>query len=199
MTDIPMSAPTTLIIAMSRAALSRLGPAPVRSRATRLYWRTTFADQNFAIVVCSSLRTLLFAAPYALIWLNASTHSPLWSDGGGSGRNWSTLCRMKGRTFPTHGTSGAANGGVRRQTPGPGGSVGKGVLTAIGVIRPSPLRRAMMSFAAWSPTACPSVLACPGGIAERASAWDASRLGRTPRQNAYTAGGEAGLHDSGGK
>src|SRR6266511_1223180 len=176
MTDIPMSAPTTLIIAMSRAALSRLGPAPVRSRATRLYWRTTFADQNFAIVVSSSLRTLLFAAPYALIWLNASTHSSLWSDGGGSGRNWSTLCRMKGRTFPTH---------------GPGGSVGKGVLTAIGVIRPSSLRRAMMSFAACSPTACPSVLACSGGIAARASAYDASRLGRIPRQNAYD--GEAGL------
>src|SRR5215216_8128611 len=132
MTDIPMSAPTTLSIAMSRAALSRSGPTPVRSRPARLYWRTTLADQNFAIAVSSSLRTLLFAAPYALIWLKASAHSLLWSDGGGSGRNLSTLCRTNGRTLPTHGTSGAPNGGVSRHTPGPGGSVGKGVLTAIG-------------------------------------------------------------------
>src|SRR6266542_763512 len=101
---------------------------------------------------------------------------------------------MNRRTVPTHGVLVAANGGVKRQTPGPGGSVGNGAVTPNGVIRPSPLRRAMMSLAACSPTACPSVLACPGGIAERASAWDASRLGRTPRQNAYTAGGEAGLH-----
>jgi hypothetical protein len=66
-----------MIMALSRAALSRVGTAPVRSRPTRLYWRITFADQNFAIVVSSSLRRLLFAAPYALIWLNASTHSSL--------------------------------------------------------------------------------------------------------------------------
>jgi hypothetical protein len=40
-------------------------------------------------------------------------------------------------------------------------------------------------------------LACPGGIAERASAWNASSLGRTPRQNAYAAGGEV-LAEQGG-
>jgi hypothetical protein len=33
------------------------------SRPARLYCRMTFADQNLAIPVCSSLRTLLFAAP----------------------------------------------------------------------------------------------------------------------------------------
>ena len=48
--------------------------------------------------------------------------------------------------------------------------VGKGELTLIGVISPSPVRRAMMSFAACRPTAIPSSLACPGGICSSASA-----------------------------
>src|SRR4029453_13070420 len=104
-----------------------------------------------------------------LIWLKASPPSSLWSDGGGSGRNWPRLSSTNGRTFTTQGVLGAANGGVKRQTPGPGGRVGNDDVTLNGVIRPSPLRSAMMSLAACSPTACPSVLACPGGIAERAS------------------------------
>jgi hypothetical protein len=72
-----------------------------------------------------------------LIASNASTHSSLCEDGGGSGRNWSTLWRTKRRTLPTHGTCGGANGGVNRHTPAPGVCVGKGVLTPIGVMRPS--------------------------------------------------------------
>jgi len=46
---------------------------------------------------------------------------------------------MNRRTLPTHGVCGAANGGVSRHTPGPGGSAANGVLTPIGVIRPSGL------------------------------------------------------------
>src|SRR6266699_446468 len=72
---------------------------------------------------------------------------------------------MKGRTLPTHGVCGGANAdGVRRHTPGPGGSVGNEEVTPIGVRRSSPVRRLIMFVAAAKPTACPVVLGVPSGI-----------------------------------
>jgi hypothetical protein len=62
--DISASAPTRLIIAASRAVWSRPRlRVSAMSRPTRLYWRTTCADQNLAIKVCSSVRALPFKAP----------------------------------------------------------------------------------------------------------------------------------------
>jgi NAD(P)-dependent dehydrogenase (short-subunit alcohol dehydrogenase family) len=43
-------------------------------------------------------------------------------------------------------------GGVRRQTPGPGAFVSNNEVVPTGVIRPSPVRRLMMPFAAANPT-----------------------------------------------
>src|SRR5919199_530485 len=117
----------------------------------------TFADQNLATAVCSGVRALPDAAPYALISSNASTHSPLWRDGGGSGRNWAALGRTNGRTSPTHGVCGFANGGVNLQTPGANAKGTSGDENPIGVSRPSPLRRSMISLAAAAPTDSPSV------------------------------------------
>ena len=48
---------------------------------------------------------------------------------------------MNGRTFPTHGVCGGANGGVIRHTPGAGGNVGNDDVVPIGIIRPSPVRK----------------------------------------------------------
>ena len=62
---------------------------------------------------------------------------------------------MNGRTFPTHGVCGDANGGVSRHTPGAGGNVGNDDVVPIGVIRPSPVRKAMMFVAAVWPTSVP--------------------------------------------
>src|SRR5437588_4497938 len=106
--------------------------------------------------VWAVVRMLLFATPYCLISLNPSTQSLLCSDGGGSGRTWSALPRMNGRTSATHGVCGNANGGVRRQTPGAYARVEKDELRPIGVMRPSPFRRLMIWFAADRPTAFPS-------------------------------------------
>jgi hypothetical protein len=70
--------PTVLTIAASRAVWSNPRPRwSAVSRTTRLYCRTTFADQNLAIAVCSLVRALPLASPYNLIWLNASTRSLL--------------------------------------------------------------------------------------------------------------------------
>src|SRR5512132_2151801 len=138
MTEICASAPTTLIMAASRAVWSRSSPrATAMSRTLWFSCRITFADQNLAMSVCSCVRAVLSAAPYFLIWLNASTHVLLESDGGGSGRNCAPLPRMNGRTFATHGVWGAANGGVSLQTPGPGVRVGKDDVVPMGVILPS--------------------------------------------------------------
>src|SRR2546423_6817516 len=99
--------------------------ASVISRTTPLYCRITFAVSNCATLVCATVRTLLFAPPYAATSLNAAAHSGLESDGGGAGRNWPTLFRMNGCTLPTHGVCAAANGGVTSHTPWPGFCVRK--------------------------------------------------------------------------
>ena len=84
---------------------------------------------------------MLSTAPSDLTSLNASTHCWLCSDGGGGGRNWSALSSTNGRMFAIHGVCGAAYaGGVSRQTPGPGASVGNGEVEPIGVCRPSSAR-----------------------------------------------------------
>ena len=48
--------------------------ASVISRTTPLYCRITFAVSNWATLVCATVRTLLFAPPYASTSLNAETH-----------------------------------------------------------------------------------------------------------------------------
>src|SRR5438552_1178976 len=57
--------------------------ASVISRTTPLYCRITFAVSNCATLVWATVRTLLFAPPYASTSLNAAAHSGLESDGGG--------------------------------------------------------------------------------------------------------------------
>ena len=52
-------------------------------------------------------------------------------------------------------------GGVSRHTPAPGFFVSKDDVVPIGVILPSPVRRAMMLFAAASPTLLPLPFAGP--------------------------------------
>src|SRR4051812_11560704 len=124
MQEICASAPTVFTIARSRAVSARLEPlATATSRASRLYWRVTFAVQNLAVPV-SVVFGLAFD-PCDLISSNALTQVVLVSDGGGVGRNCAADRRMNGRTCATHGVWGAAYaGGVRRQTPGPGVRVG---------------------------------------------------------------------------
>src|SRR5262249_9131585 len=84
--DIRASAPTRLTIAASRAVPGRLRPrAAAMSRPAWLYWRITFADQNFAVVVCAAGRPVLSGAPVALVLLDASAPSSLvrgWRGGG---------------------------------------------------------------------------------------------------------------------
>src|SRR5438270_3374367 len=141
-TEMPASAATTFTIAASRALCARSSPrASVTSRSRRLYWRTTFADQNLAIAVSSAVRAVLVALPYVLSSLNAVAQSELDSDGGEPGRNWAASLRTNGWTFAAHGVCGAAYAdGVSRQTPGPGVRVGKVAVDPIGVTRPSPVR-----------------------------------------------------------
>ena len=51
-----------------------------------------------AISVCSAVRTLLLAAPRALVSLTSAAYSTLVSGGGPSARNWEALCSVNGRT-----------------------------------------------------------------------------------------------------
>src|SRR5690242_17598672 len=137
----PLSSAITLTIATKRALATVSRPwASTIPRATALYWRTTFAVQNFAVAVWSAVRTVLVELPYALTSLNASTHAWLDSDGGGGGRNCLALFRMKVCTFAIHGVCAGANGGVSRYTPGAGASIVNVDVVAIGVIRPSSVR-----------------------------------------------------------
>src|SRR4051812_41256665 len=122
--------------------------ASVISRTTPLYCRITFAVSNCATLVWATVRTLLFAPPYASTSLNAAAHSGLESDGGDAGRNWPALFRMNGCTLPTHGVCAAANGGVRRQTPGPGLRVGEIDVIEIGSGSASGLRPRVTRVAA---------------------------------------------------
>src|SRR6266567_8230296 len=102
MTEICASGPTVFTIATSRAVSTTPSDLLVAtSRASRLYWRITFAVQNRATDV-SEVFGFVFE-PCSLISLKAATHSALESDGGGPGRNWSPLSRMNGLTAPTHG------------------------------------------------------------------------------------------------
>src|SRR6266851_1991450 len=156
MTEICASAPTVLTIATRRAVSTSPRPwAVATSRASVLYCRITFAVQNRAVDLSPAFGFVL--EPSALISLNAVTHWLLPRDGGGGGRNWSPLCRMKGRTFATHGVCGAKYApGVRRHTPGPGVSVGNDDVEPIGVTRPSPSRSAISLAAVRSPYPIPT-------------------------------------------
>ena len=109
----------------------------------------TFAVQNLAVVVSVVFGFML--EPCTLTSLKAATHCGLDSDGGAGGWNWSARCRMNVLTDPTHGVCGAWYGGVRRQTPGLGGSVGNDDVEPIGVTRPSPMRAAITRLAATDP------------------------------------------------
>src|SRR5437868_657217 len=165
-------------MAARRAVWTRLNPfASVMSRATRLYCRMTFADQDLAMFVSSAARMVLVAPPQVFTSLYAVTQSELDSAGGGPGRNWEPLVRMKGRTFAAHGVCGAANGDVRRYTPGPGVSVGNVNVEAIGVCRPSPVRARMTWLAATQPILWPASFAWPLGIAASAVAYNGSSVG----------------------
>src|SRR4051794_4854353 len=82
-TEIPLSAAITLTIAVKRAVFSVSNPRmSTILRATALYWRTTFAVQNFAIAVCSAVRAVLVALPSDLSSFTASAQVWLCSDGG---------------------------------------------------------------------------------------------------------------------
>src|SRR3954454_8966484 len=120
------SAATSLVIASRRLVCGTSRRILVAMpRASRLYWRTTFAVQKSAIAVWSAVRVVLAAAPSDLTSSNAAAHRGLDSDGGGAGWNWSRRSSRNGRTLAIHGVCGAAYAlGVSRQTPGPGGSVG---------------------------------------------------------------------------
>src|SRR3954452_9520415 len=150
--------------------------ASVISRTTPLYCRITFAVSNCATLVWATARALLFAPPYAATSLHAAAHSGLESNGGGAGRNWPALFRMNGCTLPTHGVCAAANGGVRRQMPGPGLSVGKIDVIKIGSVSASRLRPRITWLAATTPILFPACLAGPSGIADSAAAYSGSRL-----------------------
>src|SRR5690349_1105632 len=150
MHEICASAPTVFTIDTSRAVstVSRL-LAVATSRARRLYCRITFAVQNLAVLV-SAVFGFAFE-PCTSSSSTASTHCWLCSDGGAGGKNCAALSRMNGRTFATHGVCGARYGGVSRQTPGPGESVGNDEVDAIGVCSPSPSRSAISLAAANAP------------------------------------------------
>src|SRR3954470_23546906 len=173
------SAATSLVIAsrrLVRGTSSRICVATLRARP--LYWRTTFAVQKSAIAVWLVVRVVLAAAPSDFTSLNAATHRGLDSDGGGAGWNWPARLSRKGRTFAIHGVCGTAYAlGVKRQTPGPGGSVGNGDVEAIGVCRPSPARSRSTLLAESAPCTIPVRLARPAGIAASAASWSAVRSG----------------------
>src|SRR5205085_10377038 len=96
---------------------------------------------------------------------------------GGPGRTPSVFPRRNGFALPTHGVCGAANGGVKRHTPGPAGSVGNVDVEAIGVWSPSPFLVRMIWSAATQPILMPASFDCPSGIVASESARSASRFG----------------------
>src|SRR5437588_4003909 len=177
-TEICASAATTSIIAKNRAASATSSDLAVAiSRPTRLYCRITLADQNRATAVWSADRAVLVASPIDLVSLKESTQVLLVSAGGGGGMSRSTLSRMNGLTFATHGVCGGANGGVSLHTPGPAGSGGNVDVVAIGVVTPAPLLSRINWFAATQPIRIPASFACPSGIAASDSARNASSFG----------------------
>src|SRR5690349_4912435 len=139
------------------------------SRASRLYWRMTFAVQNCAVFFSAASGFVL--DPCILSSLNAATHWSLESDGGGGGRNCPLTFLTNGLTDPTHGVCGIAYAlGVSRHTPGLGTRVGNDDVEVIGVTSPSPVRSAISFAAAAAPSLIPRSFAEPLGIAASASA-----------------------------
>src|SRR3954454_10330984 len=59
------------------------------SRSSRLNWLVTFAFQKYAVLVWSSVRTVLATRPYAFVSLNSRAHLALLSSGGAFDVNWS--------------------------------------------------------------------------------------------------------------
>src|SRR5690349_18366498 len=120
---------------------------------------------------CATVLVVLVADPTSLISAKAVAQAVLERAGGGGGTNWFALRSTYVFIEATHGVCGGRYaGGVRRHRPAAGGSTGNVDVDAIGVVRPSPARRAMMYCAARRPTAIPLVFAGPSAIAARLSA-----------------------------
>ena len=81
------------------------------------------------------------------------THSLLESGGGGSGRNCPGLFSRNGCTEPEPGRLRDCERWSETPDAGPGSFVSNADVVPTGVLRPSPVRRAMMLFAAANPTA----------------------------------------------
>src|SRR5262245_34024951 len=107
--------------------------------------------------VCSGVRTVLFTPPSSLISLQSRTHSGLVRAGGGPGRNCEPLSRTHGVTLPHW-----VEPGSTVMTYTPGAVTGRYVF---GASARSLVRMVTISVPTFSPTATPSVLALPSGMA----------------------------------